>query len=311
VKQLTSQLARDLESMFAVVAATLAEDGTLIQANAGFLRIIKAEARYAIGVPAARYFQQPNFATLSRSAAKADGEVYRGLLSIGDHMETVRTLRARVWRRDAKLQVLAEYDVEEMERLNDKILTLNCDYADAQFKLAQINLKLQQREAEIVSLTLTDSLTGIGNRRRLQQALATEISRAERTEQKLCAFMADLDHFKLVNDNFGHEAGDKVLSAFGELLRGQTRATETVARAGGEEFVVLMPHTDLAHGQAAAERIRRALAALRIEPLSQGVTASFGVAELAPGEDGVAFMRRIDSALYQAKHSGRNRVVAG
>jgi two-component system cell cycle response regulator len=121
----------------------------------------------------------------------------------------------------------------------------------------------------------------------------------------------DLDHFKRVNDTFGHEAGDKVLAAFGELLRKQTRATEIVVRAGGEEFVVLMPHTDLADGLATAERIRTAIATARIEPLPDGVTASFGVAELAGGEASDAFMRRVDKALYEAKHTGRNRVVVG
>jgi diguanylate cyclase (GGDEF)-like protein len=84
-----------------------------------------------------------------------------------------------------------------------------------------------------------------------------------------------------------------------------------VARTGGEEFIALMPHTDLAHCIATAERIRTAIAALRIEPLVDGVTASFGVAQLAAGEEADAFMRRVDLALYEAKHSGRNRVVAG
>jgi two-component system cell cycle response regulator len=230
---------------------------------------------------------------------------------MGDHMVAARTLRARVWRLDSRLRLLAEYDIEELERLNEKMLDLNRDYANAQLELAQANLKLQQREAQIVALTLTDSLTGLGNRRRLEQSLATEINRAQRTGGSLCAFMADLDHFKRINDTFGHEAGDKVLAAFGELLRGETRATEILARAGGEEFVVLMPQTDLARGLATAERIRAAIAAERIDPLPDGITASFGVAELAAGEQGDAFMRRVDKALYEAKHAGRNCVVVG
>jgi diguanylate cyclase (GGDEF)-like protein len=123
--------------------------------------------------------------------------------------------------------------------------------------------------------------------------------------------MVDLDHFKRVNDTFGHEVGDKVLAAFGSLLRRQTRPTEVVARTGGEEFVVLMPHTDLVDSLAAAERIRAATAVLRVEHMTEGMTASVGVAKLAAGEDGDAFMLRVDKALYEAKNSGRNRVVAG
>jgi two-component system, cell cycle response regulator len=270
-----------------------------------------ADCGEPLGALASRFFQQPNFATLIRAEASADGEIYRGLLTMGDHMAATRTLHARVWRLDSRLRVLAEYDIDELERLNEKMLDLNRDYANAQLELAQTNLKLQQREAQIVALTLTDSLTGLGNRRRLEQALVSEISRVERAGGTLSAFMADLDHFKRINDTFGHEAGDKVLAAFGELLRRQTRATEILARSGGEEFVVLMPYTDLAHGLGTAERIRAAIAAARIEPLPDGVTASFGVAELAAGEQGAAFMRRVDKALYEAKHAGRNCVVAG
>lgn len=303
--------ARDLEPLFAVVAATLNEDGTLIEANAGFLRIMKLEGHDPAGVHAARYFLQPNFATLIHAKAGADGEIYSGLLTMGDYMAAPRTLRARVWRIDSRLRVLAEYDIDELERLNEKVLALNNDYANSQLKLAQTNLKLQQREAQIVALSLTDSLTGLGNRRQLEQALATEINRAARTCRPLSAFMADLDHFKQVNDTFGHEIGDKLLAAFGELLRKQIRATEIVARFGGEEFVVLMPDTDLAHGLASAERIRAAIAAAQIEPTPGGVTASFGVAELAKGEQADAFMRRIDKALYEAKHAGRDCVIAG
>jgi diguanylate cyclase (GGDEF)-like protein len=136
------------------------------------------------------------------------------------------------------------------------VLALNRDYADAQLQLAQINLKLQQREAQIVAPSLTDPLTGVGNRRRLEQVLAAEITRADRSGGSLCAFMADLDHFKNVNDTSGHEAGDKVLAAFGDVLRRRTRATDVVARFGGEEFVVLMSATELEVALGIAERIR-------------------------------------------------------
>jgi diguanylate cyclase (GGDEF)-like protein len=123
--------------------------------------------------------------------------------------------------------------------------------------------------------------------------------------------MADLDHFKRVNDIYGHEAGDKVLAAFGELLRRCTRLTDVVARFGGEEFVVLMPNTDLDHALATAERIRKVLASTRVEPLPDPITVSVGVAEFAAAEQGDALLRRVDKALFEAKQSGRNRVVAG
>ncbi|MBE0612709.1 MAG: GGDEF domain-containing protein [Burkholderiales bacterium] len=303
--------ASELAPLLAVVAAALDEDSVLIEANAGFLKLIEVDGRQPIGAHASRFFIQPSFADLARVPAGANGEIHRGLLTMGDHMGQTRTLRGRVWRAGARLHLLAEYDVEELERLNNAILALNNDYAEAQRAIAQVNLELKQREAQIVAISLTDQLTGVGNRHQLERELAREISRATRSGDKLCALMADLDHFKRVNDTHGHEAGDKVLAAFGKLLRQQTRATDIVTRFGGEEFVVLMPKTVLEEAVATAERIRAALAVARVEPLSDPVTGSFGVAELAAGEAGDALLRRIDKALYAAKQAGRDQVITG
>ena len=220
-----------------------------------------------------------------------------------------RSLRGRVWRVDGRLRILVEHDIQEMERMQDALLELNHEYASVQLALAQTNLKLKHREAKILEISLTDPLTAVGNRRRLEQALAIEVQRAARTGAGLCAFMADLDRFKRVNDVYGHQAGDAVLAAFGDVLRRLTRVTDIVTRYGGEEFVVLMPHTSLESAIAVAERLREVLAACRIKPLPDPVTASFGVAALAAGEQGTALLDRIDGALYEAKRLGRNRVV--
>jgi diguanylate cyclase (GGDEF)-like protein len=122
--------------------------------------------------------------------------------------------------------------------------------------------------------------------------------------------MTDIDHFKQVNDEFGHGVGDKVLEWFGALLKRQTRSTDIVARFGGEEFLVLMPNAGLAQAVAKAEQLRIALAAEVIEPLVRPVTSSFGVAELSQDEDRDSFLSRVDAALYKAKAGGRNRVIA-
>ena len=229
---------------------------------------------------------------------------------MGDYLGVTQSLRARISRVGEHLRVLAEYDVEELERLNTVVLELNREYANAQVELAQTNLKLHQREAQILEAAMADQLTGVGNRHRLEQALALEVERAERTGEPMAAFMADLDHFKQVNDEYGHQAGDNVLAAFGQLLREQTRATDILARFGGEEFVVLLPHTGMAQAVAIAERTREALALLQIEPVPHPVTGSFGVAVLAPGERAEGLIRRMDASLYAAKDAGRNRVVA-
>ena len=139
-----SWFAPDWEPLLAVAAATLDESGCLVEANAGFLRIVNLEGR-PIGARVARFFSQPSFAALIRTNPATDGEIYRGLLTMGDNTGPTRTLRAQVWRVKSHLRVLAEYDIEELERLNDKVLELNREYANAQLELAQTNLKLQQR----------------------------------------------------------------------------------------------------------------------------------------------------------------------
>jgi diguanylate cyclase (GGDEF)-like protein/PAS domain S-box-containing protein len=168
---------------------------------------------------------------------------------------------------------------------------------------------LRASEAEVRRLALTDPLTGVGNRRRLDEALRTEISRMHRYDGRLSAVMTDLDHFKRINDRHGHQVGDQVLQKFARLLQSHCRDIDLVARFGGEEFVILMPEVGLDEARACAERMRATLAQATIPPLAEPVTASFGVAELAPGEDGEALLRRADEALYAGKAAGRDRVT--
>ena len=301
----------DLASLQAVVAAVLDQDGVLIEANAGFLRLLPPGLAEPIGARVARMFIQPSFAALMGATMSKDGhDSYHGLLTIGDYGGMSRTLRGRVWRTATGLRVLAEYDIAELERLNDAMLELNKESTVAQHTLAQSNVSLMRFQGQLVEESFTDALTGVGNRRKLEQALAVEVSRVRRGAGSLSVIMADIDHFKRVNDTHGHGAGDKVLANFGTLLKTQTRATDVVARFGGEEFIVLMPHTSLAQAMSKAEQFRAALAAQVIEPLTEPVTSSFGVAELSREEEGQSLLSRVDAALYQAKESGRNRVIA-
>jgi diguanylate cyclase (GGDEF)-like protein len=123
--------------------------------------------------------------------------------------------------------------------------------------------------------------------------------------------LADLDDFKLINDRFGHHAGDEVLLAFAELLRAHGRDVDVAARLGGEEFAILLPETALEGARAGAERLRRSLAGFRIRLSERDevmVTASFGVAERAEGQSVDSLLRAADGALYQAKELGKNRV---
>lgn len=162
---------------------------------------------------------------------------------------------------------------------------------------------------------LTDPLTGLCNRRELELRMDAELNHARRYGGPASVVMMDLDHFKRINDTYGHQAGDKMLREVAELLRRLSRSSDVVARYGGEEFVMILPHTDKEQAVEAAQRLRQAVENLRVrwagasEPLT--ITISCGVASLRPGEDSAAsVLGRADRRLYQAKAQGRNRVCA-
>lgn len=158
-----------------------------------------------------------------------------------------------------------------------------------------------------------DGLTGVYNRRYLEQALSKEFARVKRYDGTLSLIMIDLDHFKRVNDERGHLAGDEVIRRSAELLSGCIRESDTLGRYGGEEFAVLLPHTKLDGALILAERLRKCVAA---QPVAFGdhnipVTISVGVAEIRPDTPSYEqLIQDADTALYQSKESGRNRVTA-
>jgi diguanylate cyclase (GGDEF)-like protein len=150
-----------------------------------------------------------------------------------------------------------------------------------------------------------DALTGLANRRALEEILAAEISRAHRFAHQLAVVLLDLDRFKEINDSFGHAAGDVMLRAVSRLLTSLARQGDTVARWGGEEFVVVLPETDLAGAQRFAERLRRTIEAHAVGDMK--TSASCGVATMLPEDSVEELLGAADQALYQAKSNGRNR----
>jgi len=177
---------------------------------------------------------------------------------------------------------------------------------------AQETLLRQMEAAEI--LARTDTLTGLANRRAFDEVAEQEIQRAQRYSTPLALIMTDLDHFKRINDCYGHRVGDHVLRHFADVLKASVRTIDLVGRWGGEEFALLLPGTDLAEAAQAAERMRVTVAAAlpRIEGNDCAYTASFGVAAFnAATPTLTALLGRADAALYRAKEQGRNRVECG
>ena len=165
----------------------------------------------------------------------------------------------------------------------------------------------------------TDVLTGWHNRRYLQRRLPEELARAQRYRQPLGALLLDVDHFKAVNDTYGHDSGDRVLRDVADRVKGELRSSDVAVRYGGEEFAVLLPQTGLEDAAHLAERIRRTVAAVPFQGHAGeelAVSVSVGVAQLQPQSQGAELQllgqqlfREADKALYEAKSSGRNRVI--
>jgi diguanylate cyclase (GGDEF)-like protein len=170
----------------------------------------------------------------------------------------------------------------------------------------ELALANARARAALISQATTDALTGLVNHRVFHERLGAEVARAKRHGDQISLVLIDLDHFKRVNDRYGHAAGDDVLRAVAETLGSHAREGDTVGRVGGEELAWLLPRADVTSALAAAERLREAVAAASIAPVGK-VTASMGVCDLASANDAESLYERTDLALYWAKSSGRNR----
>lgn len=168
--------------------------------------------------------------------------------------------------------------------------------------------KLEANFKQIEQLSIIDKLTQLYNRAKIDELFEMELGKVRRQGNELTVIIIDLDHFKAVNDSLGHLVGDRVLRELAGLLQRSVRSTDHVGRWGGEEFIVLLPDTDLAAGTQLAEKLRAGIAAFAFATVGHK-TASFGVASFRDGDDADALTKRADDCLYAAKHQGRDRVV--
>ena len=207
----------------------------------------------------------------------------------------------------------AEQAQREAEQARERELALR-EMLDAlqrtQTALQGANEKKDQLVAELHRQSREDALTGLLNRRALDEELATECARADRHERPLALALLDVDNFKRINDTKSHSVGDAVLVAIAQQLQRERRKTDIVARLGGEELVIALPETSLEQAMAACANLRGALAA--IDWLAVGVdapvTVSIGLAAARPGESPQALLARADAAMYRAKAEGKDRV---
>ncbi len=210
----------------------------------------------------------------------------------------IKALEAEMAKTDLDHNLLSKHpEVDEIDAMRNE--------------LALLLSRLTTQNVELERLATTDSLTGLANRRRLFDCLEQEVYRAQRYGTALSLVMFDIDHFKRINDSWGHATGDWVLCRIARETHQLLRKTDQAGRSGGEEFVVLLPETDLSEALLLAQRLRQRISDTAITPEHDApmpMTVSVGVAALAPDETGEELIHRADQALYRAKQNGRNRV---
>jgi diguanylate cyclase (GGDEF)-like protein len=297
-----------LKNLAALSIALIGEDGTVIEVNRGFALLASSAGPISEPWNATNLFLNPVFSQLA-GIVETQGCVYQGILNMGAINGVCRSVHGSVYRAGKRLLVVAEPDILELERLNAMVIGLNDELTELQRDLVRNNRELRQNEAKIRELMLTDPLTGLANRRRLSDRLEEEILRFQRDGRPLCLVMADIDHFKRINDTYGHDVGDDVIRMIASSLQEEIRKVDLAARFGGEEFVVIMPDCVVDDAIKVAERVRSCVEATKSAPVEFAVTASFGVAEFrGVGDTAQALLKRADQALYVAKEGGRNRV---
>ncbi|MEX2649154.1 MAG: GGDEF domain-containing protein [Alphaproteobacteria bacterium] len=195
----------------------------------------------------------------------------------------------------------------EMHEVNTR---LESQLAAHGMQIGELKSKLEDVRRDSV----TDTLTGIANRRAFDDRLKAGIAHAERDGTPLCLLMLDIDHFKKFNDNYGHQVGDEVLKLVARTLTDSVKGRDLPARYGGEEFAIILPDTRLDQAVTVAEHVRAAMASRRIVRRNSGtdygqVSLSIGISVLGAGDDAEDLVRRADEALYEAKNTGRNRVT--
>ncbi len=268
--------------------------GVVVDGNSHFARLLGQEVRDVIGSSLA-------------------GRLPESVWDLGEDFETTRSITLEAHGSSRFFQVhLTRFD---RQRREGEVLLLLRDTTEQ--TLAHTHLKQSQAELrtlnnELARLSNTDALTGLRNRRYFLDQLSQEYERSARLKQSFAMLSIDLDDFKAINDTYGHNVGDQALINAARAMERECRAVDTLARVGGEEFMVMLLDLSASQLEQVAERFRRAISETLIQPSEGktfGLTASIGAATINPDTDVQTALRQIDEALYEAKRTGRNRVV--
>ncbi len=259
------------------------------------------------------------------STVRQEEEIHRSIeVGSDDFLKKpfdMNELQARVmaaymrWQSQANLIKEREFyriAVAEEERLSSLVLDQNRNLKEAYEKIRRLNEELEKANKELELIAAYDSLSGLLNRRSLFHRIAVEIDRAIRLELPLTGLMIDIDHFKDINDNYGHQCGDIVIREIGARLQNGLRKYDYAGRYGGEEFFVVLSNSTETQAVRIGERFRKEMEACHFSYNSDEfhVTVSIGIASYRTGESQENWIDRADRAMYQAKQAGRNRIMA-
>jgi diguanylate cyclase len=296
------------------IEAFLASLVLLSLAGFGFLawRELQSRLRPSAAAAASR-------AELSKTALQLDGQATSILDLVRTYLEAGERYSVTLAQAGKNLPTLATAD-----EVGVIVKFLLAENAKMQNEASSLKKSLEQSKSQIDDLrthlaeaqetSMRDPLTALSNRRRFDDRLEKELADARERGTSLSLVLADVDNFKKVNDIFGHRIGDEILKMFARVLQDNVCARDTVARYGGEEFAVIMPETEVERARLITERMRSQLEGMQLALNGSGqqigrITASFGIAELSPGDDSDTLVQRADETLYQAKCAGRNRVA--
>jgi diguanylate cyclase len=256
---------------------------------------------------------------IDKVGARVIGEIDDVMLLIGEALEMSASYGESLSVVGEKLAAVVNN--EQARQLIDALVRtthdMRCSTKALEERLALSKAEisnLQQSLEAIRAESMTDPLTGLGNRKYFDRSLETAVTTAVETSEPLSLLMFDIDHFKSFNDSYGHLTGDQVLRLVGMSLKQSIKGQDITARYGGEEFAVVLPNTALRQALTVADHIRRAVMSKELKKKSTGeilgrVTISVGVSMLKPGDDMDSLIERADACLYAAKRAGRNRVV--
>ncbi|MGM0421416.1 MAG: GGDEF domain-containing protein [Bacillota bacterium] len=230
------------------------------------------------------------------------GEVKEQRVLFKDKTETGYPVKCYLIQED-NCYLLAGRQKKTEKEFFHKISELNNELVNKTRELTRKNVELENKKAKIEELLRTDNLTGLANRRAFKEFFEKFFALARRHSSSLSLIMLDLDDFKMVNDTYGHQTGDKVLESIGELLRENTRQGDMIARVGGDEFYILQPNTSLQEAEAFVERLKVKFEELALPEMSASISASFGVVELKENESMEEFLQRVDKRLYNSKEA--------